>query len=84
MQPARTAKNGTHVEQWLRTLELYASSVIGTRPFHIIGQSDILRLLALDRDARAGMPGTPAAQDDFRLGARAEPSPRAESDQSAS
>ena len=45
-QIAPNAKNGKHVAQWLSTLEAYAFPVVGSRPVHVVEQSDILRVLA--------------------------------------
>jgi Arm DNA-binding domain len=41
-----TAKNGKHVDQWLRTLELYAFPTLGTRPVAGLSQADMLRVLS--------------------------------------
>lgn len=43
---AKTARNGKHVQQWLRTLEQHAFPVIGKRPVHDIEQADVLRVLS--------------------------------------
>ena len=40
-----TARNGKHIDQWIRTLELYAFPTIGHLPVDTIGQSDILKAL---------------------------------------
>lgn len=41
-----TAKNGKHVTQWIRTMELYAFPTIGDRPVSGLAQADMLRVLS--------------------------------------
>ena len=40
-----TWRNGRHQESWLRTLELYAFTVIGQTPINRVGTAEILKLL---------------------------------------
>jgi integrase len=39
------SSNGKHVQQWINTLNTYASPVIGKKPVHLISRSDIFEIL---------------------------------------
>lgn len=39
------SSNGKHVQQWISTLNTYASPVIGKKPVHLISRSDIFEIL---------------------------------------
>lgn len=45
-QVVPNSRNGKHVWQWLRQLELYAFPKIGKVPVHAVTQADVLRVLA--------------------------------------
>lgn len=45
MRIKKTSRNGKHVDQWINTLNKYASPVIGRKPVDLVKRSDIMMIL---------------------------------------